>query len=299
MNVGTDNPIISLEYFPAKSADGLQRLMAVHDALSVVRPAFCSVTYGAGGSTRTTTLETVTRLAAAGCEVAPHLSFGQDDHRQIHQLLTRYQALGVRRIVALRGDAVDPSAKPVYASTLVSFIREHFGDTFDIAVAAYPEVHPQANNLQSDVSFLKQKLDSGAERAITQFFFNPDAYFWFIDACDKAGIKQPIVPGIMPIRQYRKIQSFAFGCGAEIPRWLLQRLESLESDPAGLETFCDDFMADFCRKLLEYGAPGLHFYTMNQSAPTLAIADRLGLIRKTSFYAQHPRVHQSLAGKRH
>lgn len=280
MQYGANRPQLSFEYFPPKTEEGKQRLYTVHSELESLAPDYFSVTYGAGGSTRSKTLDVVMHLNATGADIAPHLSFGADDADVIHELLTTYRDAGIHRIVALRGDMPSGMGGPgqmVYAATLVAFIREHYGDHFDISVAAYPEMHPQAKSLDSDIHFLKRKLDAGADRALTQFFYSPDAYFYFVDACRKAGITQPIIPGIMPILNYRSLARFAGGCGADIPRWLGYRLESLENDEAAFAAFCHDFVTDFCRKLLDGGAPGLHFYTMNQSAPTLALCRSLGL----------------------
>jgi len=279
------SPQLSFEYFPPKTDDGKARLYSVHEELRMLAPTFCSVTYGAGGSTRTNTLDVVMHLNSLGVAVAPHLSFGTDDASVIYELLGTYRNAGICRIVALRGDVqsdVSDTAQPVYAQKLVEFIREHFGNHFDVSVAAYPEVHPQATDLATDVSCLKRKLDAGANRALTQFFYNPDAYFYFIDACAKAGITTPIIPGIMPILNWRNLVRFASNCGADIPRWLRYRLESLENDEAGFQAFCRDFLARFCQTLLAGGAPGLHVYTMNQAAPTLALCNDLGFATKAA-----------------
>ena len=279
------SPQLSFEYFPPKTDDGKARLYNVHEELRMLAPTFCSVTYGAGGSTRTNTLDVVMHLNSLGVAVAPHLSFGTDDASVIYELLGTYRNAGICRIVALRGDVqsgVSNTAQPVYAQKLVEFIREHFGNHFDVSVAAYPEVHPQATDLATDVSCLKRKLDAGANRALTQFFYNPDAYFYFIDACAKAGITTPIIPGIMPILNWRNLVRFASNCGADIPRWLRYRLESLENDEAGFRAFCRDFLARFCQTLLAGGAPGLHVYTMNQAAPTLALCNDLGFATKAA-----------------
>lgn len=272
---------LSCEYFPPKTAAARTRLLETHQELQAISPAFSSVTYGAGGSTRESTRDVVLELARSGYAVAPHLSFGGDDGGVVLELLQTYRRHGVRRLVALRGDlpsGVGGMSQMVHASEMVRFIREHTGEHFAIEVAAYPEMHPQARDFTSDVRFLKQKFDTGADSGITQFFYNPDAYFWFIDACRAQGIAQPVYPGIMPILNYPNLARFARNCGAEIPRWLHCRLESLQDDDAGMHEFATEFVASLCRRLLDGGAPGLHFYTMNQAAPTLAICRVAGLL---------------------
>jgi methylenetetrahydrofolate reductase (NADPH) len=238
------------------------------------------VTYGAGGSTRDNTKKVVFDGIDAGFNTAPHLSFGGDEKEAILNLLKEYQANGVSRIVALRGDlpsGFGAGSRLVHANELVSFIREHTGDHFQLAVAAYPEIHPEAESYDTDIHFLKQKFDAGANSAITQYFFNPDAYAFFIERCQKAGIDQPIYPGIMPITNFDNLKRFSQSCGAEIPRWLTYRVESLKDSPDDLKSFCTDFMTSLCEKLLSYGAPGLHFYTMNQIEPTQSICHNLNI----------------------
>ena len=272
---------LSCEYFPPKTEDGKQKLLAAHDKLQALRPAFFSVTYGAGGSTRTNTRDMVLELKRRGSCVAPHLSFGGDDEGLVLELLQVYRDNGIRRLVALRGDmpsGMGGMSQMVYAAQLVEFVRKHTGDHFTIEVAAYPEMHPQARDMASDVQFLKRKFDAGADSGLTQFFYNADAYLRFMDTCRAAGITQPIYPGIMPILNYQNLARFARNCGAEIPRWLHYRLESLESDATGTREFAEEFVASLCRRLLDGGAPGLHFYTMNQAEPTLAIARGAGLL---------------------
>jgi len=272
---------LSCEYFPPKTAEGKHKLLAAHDRLQALSPAFVSVTYGAGGSTRTNTRDMVLELKRRGSCVAPHLSFGGDDESLVLELLQVYRDNGIRRLVALRGDmpsGMGGMSQMVYAAELVAFVRRHTGGHFAIEVAAYPEMHPQAPDMVSDVRFLKRKFDAGADSALTQFFFNADAYFWFIDACRAEGITQPVYPGIMPILNYQNLARFARNCGAEIPRWLHYRLESLEGDDAGTREFAEEFVGSLCRRLVDGGAPGLHFYTMNQAEPTLAIARRAGLL---------------------
>lgn len=272
---------LSCEYFPPKTPEGRSKLLAVHEELRVLEPAFSSVTYGAGGSTRQSTREVVLELSRRGSAIAPHLSFGGDDEPLILELLQTYRDDGIRRLVALRGDlpsGIGGMSQMIHAAELVHFVRRHTGTHFTIEVAAYPEMHPQAHDFVSDVRFLKQKFDAGADSGITQFFYNADAYFQFLQMCRAAGIEQPIYPGIMPILNYQNLARFARNCGAEIPRWLHHRLESLQGDEAATEAFASDFVGDLCRRLLDGGAPGLHFYTMNQAAPTLAICRAAGLL---------------------
>jgi methylenetetrahydrofolate reductase (NADPH) len=271
---------LSCEYFPPKTDEGRHKLLAANDRLQLLSPEFVSVTYGAGGSTRTHTRDVVLELARRGSQLAPHLSFGGDDGSTILELLRTYRDNGIRRLVALRGDmpsGIGGMSQMVFASELVEFVRAHTGKHFTIEVAAYPEMHPQARDMKSDVRFLKAKFDAGADSGITQFFYNADAYFYFIEECRAAGITQPIYPGIMPILNYQNLARFAGNCGAEIPRWLHYRLESLEHDARGTHEFAEEFVAALCRRLLDGGAPGLHFYTMNQAGPTLAICRRAGI----------------------
>lgn len=271
---------LSFEFFPPKTEEGRNKLAGVREQLAVFKPDFFSVTYGAGGSTRDNTKSLVTRFNSLGTPVAPHLSFGGDDEATIKSLLEEYRSAGVERIVALRGDmpsGIGGSYQLVYASELVAFIREHFADTFELEVAAYPEIHPQAKSYDDDVRYLKGKFDAGADNAITQYFYNPDAYFYFLDSCAKIGIENPIYPGIMPIINYRNLTRFSDNCGADIPRWLRRRLESFEHDPEALRDFGEEVVTELCETLLEGGAPGLHFYTMNQAEPVASIVRNLGL----------------------
>ena len=272
---------ISFEFFPPNTPAGSEKLKTVVADLAAARPEFYSVTYGAGGSTREKTLATVRDIAAAGHEAAPHLSCVGSTREGIAEILSTYRAQGIRRLVALRGDVpsgMGGMSQMVYAAELVGFVRRHTGAHFTIEVAAYPEMHPQAPDMIADVRFLKRKFDAGADSALTQFFYNADAYFRFIDACRAEGITQPVYPGIMPILNYQNLARFARNCGAEIPRWLHYRRESLENDATGTREFAEEFVASLCRRLLDGGAPGLHFYTMNQAEPTLAIARGAGLL---------------------
>lgn len=274
-------PRLSFEFFPPKTPEGKQKLIHVRDQLNQFAPDFFSVTYGAGGSTRDNTKGIVTQFTSDGVATAPHLSFGGDDEATVLALLQEYKDAGVNRIVALRGDmpsGVGGAYQLVYANELVAFIRAHFGDHFYLEVAAYPEIHPQAKSYSDDIRYLKGKFDAGANSGITQYFFNPDAYFYFIEQCHKAGIDQPIYPGIMPIINYRNLTRFSDACGAEIPRWLRKALENFGDDEASLKSFGVDLVSELCEVLLENGAPGLHFYTMNQTEPTADIVTNLGLI---------------------
>lgn len=271
----------SLEFFPPKSEAGRAKLLnETLPALSVLNPEYCSVTYGAGGSTRDTTVGVVNALLEAGQDVAPHLSFGADDEQAVLSLLENYRAGGVCRLVALRGDlpsGMGGAGQLVHANKLVDFVRQHTGDHFEIAVAAYPEIHPQAKSYDTDIFYLKKKLDAGANAAVTQFFFNVEAYFYFLDRCLAAGIEQPIHPGIMPILNFTNLERFASACGAEIPRWIRRRIEAFGDDQDSVRQFGIDVVTQLCATLQESGAPGIHFYTMNQVEPVLSIAQNLGL----------------------
>ena len=270
----------SFEFFPPKTPEGVEKLRTTRDALARVAPKFFSVTFGAGGSTRDRTLETVLEIQAQGLEAAPHLSCIGSSRAGIRELLATYQSHGIRRIVALRGDL--PSGMVGvgefnYANELVAFIREATGEWFHIEVAAYPEIHPQARSYEADLRHFAGKVQAGANSALTQYFFNADGYFRFIDEAGRRGFDIPIVPGIMPINNYMQLARFSDACGAEIPRWLRKRLESLGDDVASIKALGLDVVTDLCRRLLDGGAPGLHFYTMNQAGPTLEIWRRLGL----------------------
>lgn len=269
----------SFEFFPPKTEKGKEKLQHVRTELNQLKPDFFSVTYGAGGSTRDNTKEIILEMKNEGISVAPHLSFGGDDEANILELIQNYKEAGVNRIVALRGDI--PSGmgaqRLIYARELVEFIRKHTGDHFHLEVAAYPEIHPDAKSYTADIEFLKQKLDAGANSAITQYFFNPDAYFAFIDSCEKAGIDKPIYPGIMPIINYQNLARFSRNCGADIPRWLAHKLDTYGDDQESLLAFGTEFISEMSAKLLDGGAPGLHFYTMNQVEPNKTIWQNLKL----------------------
>lgn len=269
----------SFEFFPPKTPQGRDNLIVTRRVLNDLRPDFFSVTYGAGGSTRDNTKGIVVAMRQDGISVAPHLSFGGDDEASIVELLTEYKNAGIDRVVALRGDI--PSGmgaqRLVYARELVEVIRREFGDYFTIEVAAYPEIHPDARNYGEDIAFLKQKLDAGANSAITQYFYNADAYFYFVEQCCNAGIDKPIYPGIMPIMNFANLARFSRNCGAEIPRWISKRLEQYGDDLQSQAEFGIEVVTHLCEQLLAGGAPGLHFYTMNQVDPTRTIWNNLKL----------------------
>lgn len=276
----TQTPRLSFEFFPPKTAEGKTKLDNVRNELAKLKPEFFSVTYGAGGSTRDNTKAIVTEFNKKGVAVAPHLSFGGDDEETMLALLNEYKTAGVDRIVALRGDmpsGMGGAFQMVYANQLVSFIRTHFGDYFQLEVAAYPEIHPEANSYQDDIGFLKSKFEAGASSALTQYFYSPDAYFYFMEQCHQAGITQPIYPGIMPILNYKNLVRFSDSCGADVPRWIRKRLEGFGDDSASIKSFGLDLVSELCEVLLDNGAPGLHFYTMNQVEPTTTIISNLGL----------------------
>ncbi len=271
---------ISFEFFPTKTAEGAEKLALVRDQLSVLDPLYFSVTYGAGGSTQEGTINTVKSIKEAGYSAAPHLSCIGSTRDSIREILQLFISLGIDRIVALRGDL--PSGhRDVgefrYANELVEFIRAETGDHFHIEAAAYPEVHPQAKNAQLDLENFIRKMDAGADSAITQYFFNIDSYLYFIDSCKKAGMDKPIVPGIMPITNYTRLAGFSDMCGAEIPRWLAKRLAGYGDDIDSIKALGLEVISTLSEKLLAEGAPGLHFYTLNQSKTTLDICHNLGI----------------------
>lgn len=273
-------PLVSMEFFPPQTAEGQTKLRAVRETLRALKPEFFSVTFGAGGSTRDRTLETVLDIHQEGTPAAPHLSCIGARREQLKELLTTYQAAGIRRLVALRGDlpsGMMDCADFRYANELVEFIRAETGDWFHIEVAAYPEYHPQAKNPREDLLNFKRKVDAGANSAITQYFFNADAYSHFVGAAQASGVSIPIVPGIMPIANFSKIARFSEACGAEIPRWMRLKFESFGDDATAVREFGLDVITELCERLLKAGAPGLHFYTLNQAGLTLAVCQRLGL----------------------
>ncbi len=273
-------PVISFEFFPPKTAEGIAKLRETRKQLAQLRPQFFSVTFGAGGSTRDRTRETVLEIQAEGFEAAPHISCISSSKDEIRDLLQEYRRSGIRHLVALRGDI--PSGEVSagdfrYANELVAFIRQEAGDWFEIEVAAYPEVHPEAQSAGADLQHFKTKIDAGANAAITQYFYNTDAYFRFMDQCGTLGIDIPIVPGVMPIYNYTQLSRFSNVCGAEIPRWLRARLQDYGDDLASLRSLGMDVVTDLCEQLLVGGAPGLHFYTLNQAGIISTIVQRLGL----------------------
>ena len=269
---------LSLEFFPPKTPEGAEKLRAVRQKLYPLAPEYCSVTFGAGGSTQDGTLETVREVLAEGHAGVPHLSCIGQTKDSILDRLARYREAGVKRIVALRGDL--PSGYGLggefrYASDLISFIRAETGDHFQLAVAAYPEVHPQAKSPQADLDAFKAKVEAGADVGITQYFFNADAYFRYVDELRKHGVDTPIVPGIMPITNSTQLLRFSDNCGAEVPRWVRLRLQSFGDDVASIKDFGADVVTELCRRLLAGGAPSLHFYTLNQAAAPLELIGRL------------------------
>ena len=270
----------SFEFFPPKTAEGKERLRAAWKQLGQLKPRFFSCTFGAGGSTREGTLGTVLEIRAAGYEAAPHLSCIASSRAELKAQLERYKSHGIRHIVALRGDlpsGLASSGELRYANELVAFIRETTGDWFHIEVACYPEYHPQTRSAADEIRNFKRKVDAGANSAITQYFYNADAYYRFVDDCEAAGITIPIVPGIMPIGNFAQLARFSDACGAEIPRWLRFRLESYRDDTASIRSCGLDVVTRLCDDLLSAGAPGLHFYTLNQAGLTTTIWQRLGL----------------------
>ncbi len=274
-------PTFSFEFFPPKTEDGIAKLTETGKTLAALKPRFFSVTFGAGGSTRDRTFDTVVSIQEeSGIEAAPHLSCISSTHDNIREMLQGYQAKGISHIVALRGDmpsGMVEAGEFRYANELVAFIREETADYFHIEVAAYPEYHPQASNPDRDLANFKRKVEAGASSAITQYFYNADAYFHFIDNCEKSGITIPIVPGIMPITNYHQLTRFSDACGSEIPRWIRKRLEAYGEDLASIRAFGEEVVTGMCERLLAHGSPGLHFYTLNRAEPALAVWKNLGL----------------------
>ena len=271
---------ISFEFFPPKTDAGAEKLRVVHQELQLLNPEFFSITYGAGGSTRERTLAAINDFNGKGTPVAPHLSCIGDDKARIAELLDLYQSQGINRIVALRGDL--PSGQVglgelPYAEDLVRFIREHSGDHFHIEVAAYPEMHPQADSFDKDIQRFCEKANAGANAALTQFFFNPDAYFYFVDRIQREGVNIPVAPGIMPITNASNLIRFADGTGAEVPRWIRKQLATYGDDTASIKAFGHEVIVKLCERLIAGGAPSLHFYTMNTTDPTRQLVQDLGL----------------------
>ena len=268
----------SVEFFPPKTAEGAEKLRATRAKLAELHPKYFSVTFGAGGSTQQGTLDTVVEIMHEGLEAAPHLSCVGSSQESIRAILADYKAHGIRRLVALRGDlpsGYGGAGELRYASDLVEFIRTETGDWFHIEVAAYPEMHPQAKSPQDDLQNFVRKVQAGANAAITQYFYNADAYFQFMENARKLGVDVPVVPGIMPITNYSQLMRFSDMCGSEIPRWIRLKLASYGDDTDSIKAFGLDVVTQLCERLLAGGAPGLHFYSMNQSVPTSGILQRL------------------------
>jgi methylenetetrahydrofolate reductase (NADPH) len=275
-----NQPVISFEFFPPKTAEGVAKLREARQQLAQLQPKFFSVTFGAGGSTRDRTLETVLEIQGEGYEAAPHISGISSSKEEIAALLKQYQQNNIKHLVALRGDIPSGEASAGdfrYASELVAFIRQQTGDWFEIEVAAYPEFHPESSSASSDLKHFKSKVDAGANAAITQYFYNADAYFRFVDQCTSLGIDIPIVPGIMPIYNFTQLARFSSVCGADIPRWLRLRLQDFGDDLPSLRAFGIDVVTELSEKLIAGGAPGLHFYTLNQAGTITTILQRLSL----------------------
>lgn len=272
--------VFSFEFFPPKTDKGVANLRRVREQLARLEPRFFSVTFGAGGSTQERTFETVSEIQSAGSEAAPHLSCIGSSREELGRMLDAYREQGISHIVALRGDMPSGMQEPGelrHANELVAFIREYSGDHFYIEVAAYPEFHPQADSATADLDHFKRKVEAGANAAITQYFYSAEAYFRFVDDCEARGLDLPIVPGIMPVTNYANLVRFSDACGAEIPRWMRLRLAGFGDDSESLQAFGTEVVSAMCRELLEQGAPGLHFYTMNRTEPTLAIWKNLDL----------------------
>lgn len=276
---------LSVEFFPPQTPEGIAKLKAEREKLAALKPDFFSVTYGAGGSTRERTFAIVQEIAAEGFDAAPHLSCVGSSRAGLREILETLKTSGIRRIVALRGDLPSGMAEAGelrYANELVEFIRAETGDTFQIMVAAYPEWHPQAKNPETDLANFARKMKAGANAAITQYFYNADAYFHFVDKARALGVDAPIIPGIMPIAGFLRLARFSDACGADIPRWMRKQFESYGDDTESIRAFGLEVVTRLCERLLSHGAPGLHFYSMNQSALTLEICQRLGLNARPS-----------------
>jgi methylenetetrahydrofolate reductase (NADPH) len=275
--------LFSVEFFPPKTTEGADKLRVVRSKLAALHPAYFSVTFGAGGSTQSGTRDTVLEIRAEGLQAAPHLSCIGRTREELRDLIIEYKSHGIKQLVALRGDlpsgygAGGSSGQFSYANELIEFIRAETGDWFHIEAAAYPEMHPQAKSPQEDLKNFVRKIHAGANSAITQYFYNADAYFRFVDETRKLGVDVPIVAGIMPITNYTQLMRFSEMCGAEIPRWVKLKLASFGDDTESIRAFGLDVVAALCDQLLKGGAPGLHFYTLNQAVPTMAILQRLGL----------------------
>jgi methylenetetrahydrofolate reductase (NADPH) len=270
----------SMEFFPPQTPEGQEKLRITRRQLAQLKPEFFSVTFGAGGTTRERTFGTVLEIQHEGVQAAPHISCIASSRTSLRDMLQRYRDAGIKRVVALRGDMPSGMVEPGefrYANELVAFIRQEFGRAFHVEVAAYPEYHPQARTAQEDLGNFKRKVEAGADSAITQYFYNPDAYFEFVEACRASGVNVPIVPGIMPIGRFSQLARFSDACGAEIPRWIRRKLEGYGDDTASIRSFGLDVVTGLCDRLLRGGAPGLHFYTLNQAGLVTTIWQRLGL----------------------
>lgn len=271
---------ISIEFFPPKTEEGFANLRNTRQKLEILKPGFFSVTFGAGGSTQSGTFEAVRQIIESGQQGVPHMSCIATSRESVARMLDQYRELGVSRVAALRGDRPSGMVEHGdfnYASDLVSYLREREGDQLEIAVAAYPEFHPESPGPGSDIANFKRKVDAGASFAITQYFFNADAYFAYVDTARSAGIDVPIVPGIMPITNYTQLARFSDMCGTEIPRWLRSRLEELRHDLPSLVAYGTEVVTAMCERLIAGGAPGFHFFTLNKSSPTIEICRGLGL----------------------
>lgn len=268
---------LSFEFFPPKTAPGLAKLIQTNKQLLQLNPSYVSVTFGAGGALQENTAATVAQLKeTCDIDVIPHISCAAMTSQRMTELLDYYHNHGIKQLVVLRGDATDASSDFAFANDLVAYIRQTTGDYFHIKVAAYPESHPQAENLNKDLAYFKRKITAGANAAITQYFYNPDAYFHYIDACEQHGIDIPIVPGIMPITNYQRLISISKRCSAEIPRWLCQKLLGFGEDTVAMQKFGIEVITKLCEKLLAAGAPGLHFYSLNKIEPSMEICRNLG-----------------------
>ncbi|MBI5891953.1 MAG: methylenetetrahydrofolate reductase [NAD(P)H] [Nitrosomonadales bacterium] len=270
---------ISFEFYPPQTPEGVERLAAVRQRLAALKPEYFSVTFGAGGSTQDRTLETIQQIHAEGHHATPHLSCVGSTRDNVRAQLLAYKDMGIRHIVALRGDlpsGMHSIGEFQYANELVSFIRSQTGEHFHIDVAAYPEFHPQAKSARDDMLNFKRKMNAGANSAITQYFYNADGYFRFVDECRKLGVTAPVVPGIMPIVRFSQLARFSDNCGAEIPRWMRKTMEGYGDDVESVQNFGLDVVTRLCEKLIAGGAPGMHFYTLNQATASLEILKRLG-----------------------
>jgi methylenetetrahydrofolate reductase (NADPH) len=277
--MGTTKTPISFEFYPPQTQEGAERLTAARQRLATLKPEYFSVTFGAGGSTQDRTLEAIKQIHAEGHSATPHISCVGSTRENVRALLFTYKDMGIKHIVALRGDlpsGMHSIGEFQYANELVSFIRSQTGEHFHIEVAAYPEFHPQANSARDDMLNFKRKMNAGANSAITQYFYNPDAYFRFVDETRKLGVTSPIVPGIMPVVRYSQLARFSDNCGAEIPRWIRKTMEGHGDDQESVQKFGLDVVTRLCEKLISGGAPGMHFYTLNQATASMEILKRLG-----------------------